>query len=334
MGIGSDYCITPGLGLLLHDAGISLRNVLVRAGLPHDLIARGPVRLSSDDYFGLWQGIEEEAADPLLPIRLGRAFSVQAFDPLIFAASCSRNFEIAAERIALFKRLVGPMRLVVQRADGETTLEFEWPPGIVPPTSLAITELVFVVALIRAATRVHVQPIRAAVTSTHCFEPEFHDYFGISLESGSVHSITIAEADAKRPFLTVNEGMWATFEPQLRTRLADLARHSITSDRVRAALLELLPAGDSSIGTVARTMAMSPRSMQRQLRSEGTTFQELLGEIREQLAHHYLGRTDLTTSDIAFLLGYEDPRSFLRAFSARLGETPGEFRRRTAVASS
>ena len=50
--------------------------------------------------------------------------------------------------------------------------------------------------------------------------------------------------------------------------------------------------------------------------------QKILDELREELAHHYLSATDYTSAEISFLLGYEEPNSFFRAFHAWTGQTP------------
>src|SRR6266568_3234660 len=105
---------------------------------------------------------------------------------------------------------------------------------------------------------------------------------------------------AARPFLTENEPMWRFFAPELRSRLADLHAAASAAERVRAALLETLPAGDHTMTTVARHLATSPRTLQRQLQDEGTTFQAVLTGTREHLARHYLARSAMTTAEIAY----------------------------------
>jgi AraC-like DNA-binding protein len=314
--------------VLLHDAGVDVRNVLSRAGLPRDFLARGSARLPADHYFGLWRALEEEANDPLLPIRLGLAFSIDAFDPLIFAATCSRNLEVAAGRISTYKRLVAPMRLSIDRRIDELSLSFEWPGVLLVPEVLVLSELTFVVALVRTATRARVRPVRVATPAPPRPGTPFREYFGVSVERAGTTSITFAATDACRPFLTVNDTMWQEFEPRLRARLADLDNGTSVATRVGASLLELLPSGEASVGSVARMLAVSVRSLQRQLQTEGTSFQRVLAETRASLACHYLDRGGLSNDQVAFLLGYEDARSFIRAFVARTGTTPGEARRK------
>lgn len=93
-------------------------------------------------------------------------------------------------------------------------------------------------------------------------------------------------------------------------------------ERVRSTLLESLPAGQVSMQVVCRKLAVSARTLQRRLQAEGTTFQQTLDSVRDALARHYLGHTDMSSAEISFLLGYEDANSFARAFQAWSGKTP------------
>jgi len=322
MNDANTYRVNPGLRLLLSDAGLSPDNVLRRATLPHDLFTREKAWLAPEEFFRLWRAIEVEADDPLLPIRIGQSISVETFDPLAFAALCSRDLNSAAHRVAGYKRIVGPMRLVVDITGTATSLELQWPNTIVPPPSLATVELVFMVSLARIGTRAPLRPL--SVSSP--FPPEnadsYADFLGVTITRGSSYSVVFSAADAARPFLTVNDAMWQTFEPELRIRLAELQPGASSSERVRSALVELLPTGDGSMMAVARELSMSTRSLQRQLRADGTSFQEVLNRTREALARQYLANDLMSTDEIAFLLGFGDPRSFYRAFQSWTGLTP------------
>lgn len=138
--------------------------------------------------------------------------------------------------------------------------------------------------------------------------------------------IAFAARDAERLFVTANEQMWEFFEPELRRRLSDLEGRSSLTERVRCALLELLPAGVFSLGAVAAELAVSPRTLQRRLRAEGTTFQATLDATRESLARHYLTQSSVSAGEISVLLGYEDSNSFYRAFQSWTGQTPASAR--------
>lgn len=94
------------------------------------------------------------------------------------------------------------------------------------------------------------------------------------------------------------------------------------SERVRAALLELLSSGSTTIDSVARKLRVIIRTLHRRLKEEDDSFQSALNGTREKLALHYLRNPALSGVEISFLLGYEEPGPFFRAFHSWTGKTP------------
>jgi AraC-like DNA-binding protein len=76
---------------------------------------------------------------------------------------------------------------------------------------------------------------------------------------------------------------------------------------------------------------MSTRALQRVLRDNGTSFRQLLADVRNEYARAYLSSTSFSNTEVAFLLGFEDESSFARAFRGWNGVTPAMFRRRAAA---
>ena len=70
---------------------------------------------------------------------------------------------------------------------------------------------------------------------------------------------------------------------------------------------------------------MSPQTLRRHLREEGTSFQELKDHLRRDLAIYQLG-SDLPIQRIAERLGFSEPSAFHRAFKKWTGLTPGAYR--------
>jgi AraC-like DNA-binding protein len=85
---------------------------------------------------------------------------------------------------------------------------------------------------------------------------------------------------------------------------------------------------------VTHHLATSPRTLQRQLQLEGTTYQAVLTDTRKRLARHYLTHSDMTTAEIAYLLAYEDTNSFYRAFRTWTGATPDTVRTASSSAAA
>lgn len=321
------YALDTTWRTLLKDLGVRPANVLRRAGLADDLLSLPSVRLAPVDYYRLWDSVEAETGDPLFPITLCEAVRSDSFSPPLFAALCSPNLLVAAQRIGRYKKLVGPMRFDVTEKRGVVTIELTWlDRPLLPPASLVTMELLFCVTLARIGTRERVRPISVTTTSLPSPRAPYEEFLGARIQRGTQHQIAFASADATRPFLTSNEPLWAAFEPELRRRLADLEAPATTEMRVRAALLEGLPSGLATMEVIADKLAMSPRTLQRRIEAEGTSYQEVLKQTRESLARHYLEKTALTTAEIAFLLGFDQPNSFYRAFRAWTGTTPDSLR--------
>ncbi|MEV6007845.1 AraC family transcriptional regulator ligand-binding domain-containing protein [Streptomyces sp. NPDC051976] len=316
------FTVDPGARALLYDLGISGARVLRRAQLPAGILGHGQVTMTTEEYYRFWDALNAEAGNPDLAVRIGRALSVEVFNPPIFAALCSADLRTAAERIAAFKPLIGPLKLRVTFDRTGLTIGVGWPQGPTPPPLLVATELAFWVALARIGTRHEVRPIR--VTMRRVPEPsaETSSYFGTPIREGETDAVAFSAEDASLPFLTEDESMWNFFAPELRRRLSELEASATTADRVRAALHKLLPAGECSINAIASQLVLSPRTLQRQLQAEDTSYQAVLSDTRERLARRYLADRTLPTSQVAYLLAYDDTNSFYRAFRRWTGLTP------------
>jgi AraC-like DNA-binding protein len=109
--------------------------------------------------------------------------------------------------------------------------------------------------------------------------------------------------------------------------LAELPATDTVGDRLRRVIARELPQGDPSSARAATLLQMSQRTLCRRLEQEGTSFRQLLDDLRRQLALEYLARRDLSVSEVAFLLGFSQAAAFHRAFKRWTGRTPLEHRR-------
>jgi AraC-like DNA-binding protein len=326
------YALDPTWRALLVDLGVAPARVLRRAGLPADLLQRPSARVSSADFYRFWHGLEQEAADPLLPLRLCQAIRGESLSPPLHAALCSPDLVVAARRLARYKRLVAPVRLDVDERPGALDLRLTWLDApLTPPATLVTAELLFFVGLARLGTRQPVRPRAISMRVPPRLPAPYEAFLGVGIRRGP-HRVTFSRDDAISPFLTASDAMWAALEPGFRQRLAALDDAGSAQARLRAALVELLPGGPGSLPRVAQALATSARTLQRQLAAERTTYQRALDRTRAELARHYLRRTELPAAEIAFLLGFDEPNSFYRAFRGWTGMTPAGVRRRAAAA--
>jgi AraC-like DNA-binding protein len=100
------------------------------------------------------------------------------------------------------------------------------------------------------------------------------------------------------------------------------------ASRVRHALRSLMITGVHSMHEVAAHLDLHPRSLRRELKREGTTFELIKDEIRYAVARQLLSLTQLPAADVGMSLGYSTPSSFVHAFHRWSGMSPTEWRRR------
>lgn len=310
---------------LLKYYNISLEEVLRKAELPGDVFSHKTPTMTEEQYFRFIETLGSYATDPQMAIQIACTDKIESFSPPIFASYCSKNGLVWIERLARYKALIGPMRLVLTKTEDTLIVELTTAQGHPLPQFLAETETVFLVNLIRKATKEDIAPVSAEMIYPPD-TPDFAEYLKTDIVKSERNAVTFSLADLTMPFITHDEAMWSYFEPELNKRLAELDIDESTAARVRSALTELLPGGAYSIEDVAEKIGMSKRTLQRKLSEENTTFQKQLNSVREMLAKHYIRNTDMTTNDIAFLLGYQEINSFIRAFSLWTGKSISEFR--------
>lgn len=313
--------------VVLKDMGLDPGLVMRTAALPEGLLAQAEARVSVKQYVQFWLALEKLTREEAFSIRLVQSITPDAFHPIIFAALCSPSMSVAWRRLAKYIKIFGPLGLEIEETADTFSICIQWDePGVQLPAILVAKELAFVTQFARIGTREHICPIR--VESPCLLEPQetYTSFFGVTPQHGQKHQLVFKAEDAHRPFVTEHQTVWDVFEPALKTRLAKVEGALPVSTRVRSILLKSLPHGDASIQTTARSLGLSSRTLQRRLREEGSSHKSIVRSTREKLARHYLTNTTLTYAEISFLLGFEEPTSFFRAFRGWTGETPEDTR--------
>jgi len=316
-----------GWALMLSGVGIRPADILREARLPLDLFQRDSAHVTSAEYFRLWSAIETVSRDPLLPIKLVEGMSPETFSPALFACLCSETLDAALLRLAHFKPLIGPMRLEIIKGPDETVAQIAGLPADLPPPPFMVAgELVFLTQLARLGLRERVVPSFIESPQVFADPAAYARWFGCRPRISETVRIGFRRVDAERNFLTAHPAMWQAFEPSLRQRMSDATGPTTASARVTSWINESIASGRTNINDAARDLSVSARTLQRRLAEEGTSFQDLLKEVRLKLSRHYLARTALSTAEIAFLLGYAEQNSFYRSFRDWTGLTPEQAR--------
>ncbi len=99
------------------------------------------------------------------------------------------------------------------------------------------------------------------------------------------------------------------------------------SDSINALISQLLPSGQFSIELIAKAMLLHPKAIQRKLAEEGTSYTEILKNVRQKTAERLLSETGIPITNVAALCGYANSVAFNTAFKKWHNSSPGEYRK-------
>jgi AraC-like DNA-binding protein len=307
--------------------GVDPKVMLETAGLGTLPYGRTEVRGTAQQYFDCWNTMEVLSPRPDYVPHLGVAISRGPVIPVFFTLSCAPDMETGMMRLAQFKSLLGPTAMRVFRDGPLLRLEFESVDLLAPmPPSLGALQLVTAVENIRGATAHPVCAVAAGFDGSEEDRRMIARHLGVMPERSAAAYVSFSPEDAKRRFISENAALWADIEADLTLQLAAQNERWPVADRVRGALVDLMPAGRTGAEDVARALRISRSTLQRRLREEGTTYQDVLDATRRDMAIRYLTKTALRADEIASVLAYRDANSFSRSFRRWTGQAPVAFR--------
>jgi AraC-like DNA-binding protein len=154
---------------------------------------------------------------------------------------------------------------------------------------------------------------------------EHRRFFRCKLEfEADFNCIVCATADLDLPN-PLADPMMADYAERFVSALPAAQAGSIVGD-VRRSIYLLLPLGRATVVQIAQSLGLNVRTLQRRLDEEGLRFGELVQEVRRELAPRYIGNPRYPMARIAQQLGYAQPSSFTRWFSAEFGVPPLRWR--------
>lgn len=129
------------------------------------------------------------------------------------------------------------------------------------------------------------------------------------------------------PILNANPNLFSLFEIHANAILHTLKPAASLKERIKQEILHDLKGEEPTLSNIAKNLGIGIRTIQMKLKEEGVTFQQLLDDIRKNLATKHLREAQLSTTDIAYLLGYSEPSVFFRSFKKWTGQTPNVYRK-------
>jgi AraC-like DNA-binding protein len=118
--------------------------------------------------------------------------------------------------------------------------------------------------------------------------------------------------------------------PDLYVPKREVKQPSTTQSVIRI-LHALVVFPDATLERVAAELSVHPRTLNRRLEADGTSFRALVNETRFSVSRQLLSGTKMEIADIALALGYADPSGFTHAFQRWSGMAPIEWRKQEGV---
>lgn len=309
--------------------GVSPAAVLRRAGLDPAFVSEPRILLKTDELFALWRAIGEESKDPGIGLALGTETKTERFTLTGLAALSCENFGAAVHQMARYKQLTCPEEIVEHKHKGEWSIQFRWllAEEVEPPVLIECA-FSYLLSIARHGTgNRKLTPLRVEFVEPRTHSKDLERHFGCEVVCGAErNAVVFRVSDMDSPFVTRNAELLAVLAPQFERELAEEEHDENFVERVRLAVQQKLTGRRPNIDDVAEALHISSRTLQRRLQDAGFSFQRVLEEARHRLARHYLNNSALELNEAAYLLGYEDGNSFVRAFRIWEGVPPATWR--------
>ena len=312
---------------VLRRHGRPINAVLEAAGVTEAQLGQLELRIPEAGTRRAWEIAYEMLGDPALGLHVAEAMSTDHTALFKYLAATSSTGREAFERSTRYLRIVGETMTFRMETRGKRTICSAQPliGERVPPHVVAD----FAVGMMsRLAPEIVGDTEGLEAWFTHP-EPAYRDTYAQIIplpcrfeapENGLAGWVAALDSPLPRADSILNR----LLDEQAREALANLPEYSDLADRVRTAIAQSLRKGELGTDATASRVGMSARSLRRQLNEQGLSHQQLLDEVRAEIARRSLV-DGLSPSEVAFLVGFSDASAFHKAFRRWTGLAPREF---------
>lgn len=319
-----------GLLDMFAQQGVPTADLLARAGIETARVADPGSRFDADEVSKLWRHAIALSGNPLLGIDRDLAARHVNFDMVGFASLSSDNLGDALQALARYLDVISSATVfrIEPAAQGAWLIMGHVGHQDPLPPQRSAYSLLALLTLCRWVTR---RESLVPLAVQFDFRPPgdaaaFERAFGTPVHFGAAdHRLLLAAEDLALPLPARHPGLLALHRQALDERLAALGDARVSA-RVSEIILARLEHGEPRREDIAQALALSDRTLQRRLREEGTSFQQLLDDVRRSLAVRYLSDARQALGEVAWRLGFADQSNFFRACRRWFGGPPGQVR--------
>lgn len=287
---------------------------------------------ASGDPDAMFDRAEAQLGDPLVGVRVAALVPIGAYGLLEYGMRASASVGEALQRLARHYTSVSTrVRTEVTLVDGHDALAFRRHPGV--RFSRHWIEMPAAAIARRIGEGAGAPPLLHEVRFRHAGPGGDHltryvEAFGAPVVFGAGEdALLFLDGALQASMSTAAAPVAASVDAELRALASREIFPDPTQMRVRAAIDRSLGEG-ASLAHVARLLHMSPRTLQRTLAQQGTSWTREVDEARRVRAMAALSSGEDKTTSIATELGFSDASAFFRAFRRWTGTTPRSYRAR------
>jgi AraC-like DNA-binding protein len=313
---------------LLKHNGLDADALFIECGLDPLKLDNSRARYPLDRIRALWRLADERIQNPCWALASGEVWRPTDLHALGYAFLASRTLESALLRLERYVRLViqdSTLHIAIDPESFRATYVSPSTDADISP--LHDSRLSVILRMCHDAYGPDLQ-LREVLLAHPWQACAYEQYFGCPVRYQSDRSGLIFPIEVvHHPLPAVNQELAIANDRIMGDFDRSLTDNSIIA-RVRRAVMDRLTSGKPSAQEVARALAVAPRTLQRKLQEEGTTFQEVSDEVRKELALQYVESGEYDLSVVTYLTGFASPSAFSRAYKAWTGRTPSEDRGR------
>jgi AraC-like DNA-binding protein len=308
----------------------NVKSLAKLAGLSLGQLEDSSLRIGMEHQIKFLNLLADALEDELLGFHLAKEVDLREAGLLYYVQASSETIGEALQRVQRYCTIQNEGVLIRFSTGQEATISFEYR-GVRRLNDRHQIEFftTYIARLCRRLSERHVAPkvVKLAHRRTE-IDVEMTKLFGCEIQFGAPSDEILYPASLTMLPVTSAD----TYLNKLLIQYCDeaLSRRRMLSKSwrisVENALAPLVPHGQGTIPQVSRQLGVSERTLQRRLASEGTSFPEVLNNLRRELAKCYLQEPNLPISEIAWLLGYSQPTAFTHAFRRWTGKSPKQAR--------
>ena len=298
-------------------------------GVSDDQISDPDARVPVIKSLKLWQVLAAAVPDPDIGLHVGRRYEVKETGLVGYAMLHSIHLLGALRRLVRYAKLLNQYSEPRLVRDGQIwVLTTQSPPlldGFRPIVDEGVTA---VLTVLRELGGFQLEPVRIEYPYQR---PEDLQSYRAMTDAELVFerefpAMILRDYDLRSEIASKDGDLIRYLDELAQIHLDALPRATTMAQRLRQVLWPHLSEGAPAIATVASELAVSPRTLQRRLREEGTSFKEVIEQLRKEKALLLLQDPMLTVYEVGFLLGYSEPSAFYRAFKRWHGSSPSRYR--------